>query len=187
MGFTITSGLEPKDRQEGSHRVAFFSSAAASVCSKALQAQLERCRRGEFGDAVQAATATPFNSKSYGSAIKSLASIFIYLTMVDQGAQAPGWLQDFLGTSARALDRIVDGPSVRDILQLHEFVSGYDVCSDAALDVCRALNIAQVAREFTGPLRHFLETSQELRCQMLQFALTQPSEALDRKLEELRL
>src|SRR5271156_2607877 len=120
-GQLALAGLEPKDREDGSRRLAFFTGAVASVNGRALQSLLARSRSGEFGEAAKAATSNVFSDRAYSSTVKNLSAVFIYLVMVDQGPAAPEWLHNFLSTSARALDRMVDGPSVKEILQLYEF------------------------------------------------------------------
>ena len=184
--YSVPPALEPKDRADGSQRLAFFASAIAVCCGKALQSLLSRSRNGEFGETCQKATSKVFSDQQCTSAVKNLAAIFIYLVMVDVGPTAPQWLLSFLATSAQALDRLVGGPTVKEILQVHEFVTGYDVCPEAGLDICRTMGISQMTTEFAVPVKQFLEGSQKMRYDILLFALSQPYEALDQKLEELR-
>lgn len=178
--------LQPKDREDGSRRLAFFAGAVASVNGRALQSIIDRSRSGEFGEAAQQATSTPFSDRSFGSSIKNLSAVFIYLAMVDQGENAPTWLHSFLSTSVRALDGMVDGPSTKEIMQIYEFCPGYEICSEAGAEVCRQLGVAQRTADFGVSVRQFLEGSHQMRFDILHFALTQPYEELDRKLDELR-
>src|SRR5579885_3728186 len=91
--FAIDPSLEPKDRADGSRRLAFFSAAAAAVCARALQSLLDRARAGEFGEQVRAATVHPFPDQAFNSTEKKLSTVFIYLEMVEEGRKAPEWLQ----------------------------------------------------------------------------------------------
>jgi hypothetical protein len=176
---TITAAMEP-DRDAGSSRLAFLARACTEVCSRALTVEMARARAGEYGDAVKAAAAQPLTNSQQFAAIKNLTAAFIYLMMVDYVPMSPEWLQGFLSTTARSLDRILEGPTVREILMSHSGVTGYGICQEAASETCRALNMQKVSAQFSPALETFLENSKSLRTELLMYSLTEPLEELEK-------
>jgi hypothetical protein len=176
---TITADMEP-DSEAGSKRLAFLARASTEVCSRALTVEMARARAGEYGDAVKAAAAEPLTNSQQLAAIKNLTAAFIYLMMVDYLPTSPEWLESFLSTTARSLDRILEGPTVREILMSHSGVSGYAICQEAASETIRALNMQKVSAQFSRPLETFLQNSKDLRSDLLVYALSEPLEELEK-------
>jgi hypothetical protein len=178
----ITAEMEPQ-KSEATQRISFLARACTEVCSRALSIEMARARAGQFGEGVKSAAAQPLTKSDQFAAIKNLSAAFIYLMMVDYVPLSPEWLKDFLSTTARSLDRVVEGPTVREILMSHSGVTGYGITQEAASEVSRALHFQKVSGEFSAPLQEFLENSKPLRTELLMFALLEPVDELNRQLE----
>lgn len=174
----------PADRADGSLRLHYLAVATSEMCATVLQSILLRCRSGDFGDAVKEATSRQFTSDRYNGAIKELALITLYLTMLDQTPEAPVWLNDFLSAAAQAVDRVVAGTSAKEIMSIHEFVMGYDVCKESPLNLCRTLDLTSVVKGVVPAFEEFYQKTAIPRSRNLNYALTEQPDILRRKIEQ---
>jgi hypothetical protein len=169
------------DKETGSKRVSFLARACTEVCSRTLTVEMGRARKGDYGDAAKEAASEPITNDQQFAAIKNFTAAFIYLMMVDFVPISPEWMQDFLSTSVRSLDRMLEGPTVREILMSHSGVTGYGIIQEAASETLRALNLQKVSAQLSPPLQTFLENSKQLREELLDYALTEPVDELEKK------
>jgi len=185
--FQVSDDLKPKSSEEFGDRYAYYTSAILYACTDLIQSGILAFRDGQFGNALQLSATRDFTDEEFGSAVKELCCVSIYLAVLEQGGEAaPPWLVEFLFASLRATDKLAHGPRSREIMQMHEFTAGIEaICQDAAIGACRSLGLGEASLKAAEPIESYLKSNAPYRAELLRFALTEPVEALQQHIQSL--
>lgn len=185
--FRAGDNLKPSSPEESAERAMYLTSATLAGCADFLQSLLLAFRNGQFGEALSRAAARSFSDQEFMSAVKELACVSIYLTVLEQGGQScPQWLTGYLFTSLRSTDKLPHGTRARELMQVHEFVAGAEnICADAAAAACRCLGLSAQSAQAAAPMAQFLMDNTAYRAQLLAYSLTQPLDVLHRHIESI--
>lgn len=185
--YKIPPALKPKSREDGSQRLYYLTAAVSLLSANQLNACLGVLRKGEFGEPLRLKAADPIEHGRFTDAIKHTTCMVLYLMALEQGRDddMPVWLSDFLASCVRAMDRIIDGITVRDIMKLYAKTEGPQVYSVAPQLILRELGFAGMEEHASAPLREYLQSSKKERAEILRFALEGSRDAVTRKISEL--
>ncbi|MBX9687822.1 MAG: hypothetical protein K2X27_14040 [Candidatus Obscuribacterales bacterium] len=181
----ISDDLQPKSREDGSYRLAYLTATISMLSADCIADCLSQCRQGKYGEAIRALAAEPIAYDKYADAIKHLSCIILYLLSFEQGEKCPDWLADFLASSVRAMDQVVEGTAVKTIMERYAMVSGDDVYDFASRSLLEDLNFASRADIASQPLAEYLRNSGGFRSQILYFALSQDRDYIEKRWREI--
>ena len=181
----IASALQPRSREDGSYRLAYLTATLSMLSADTLSDGLSLCRQGKFGEPIRAIAAEPIPYDEYAECIKHLTCIMLYLISYEQGDDSPDWLADFLASCVGAMDQVVKGRAVKDIMGRYAMVSGDKVYTAVAKNIYEDLGFAGHAEIASQPLTEYLRNSAGFRSQILFFALTQEREFIEKRWKEI--
>jgi hypothetical protein len=181
----IPESAQPSTREEGSYRLAYMTAIISMMAADALKDTLGQCRAGKFGEKLRAKAAEPIPYDDFADAIKHLTCMMFYLMSFEQGEESPGWLADFLASCVRAMDQIVEGTAVNDIMALYSHVSGADIYLVTPTTLMKQLNFADLADIAGQPISDFLVSSVGFRSQILHFGLVETREQIEKRWREM--
>lgn len=182
---TISEDLQPGSREEGSYRLAYLTAIVSMLSADALKDTLAQCRAGKFGEPLRAQASEPIAYDIFANAIKHLTCMIFYLMSFEQGDESPEWLADFLASCVRAMDQVVEGVPVQDIMAEYALVTGSEVYVLTPAMLFKQLKFASLADTAAQPLTDFLISSAAFRSQMLHFALSEDKAQIEKRWREI--
>lgn len=182
----ITEEMKPKNREDGSYRLAYLTAHLSMLSSDYISDSLSQCRKGVFGDVIRAQAIEPIAYDVYSDAIKHLTCILLYLISFEQGETCPEWLADFLASCVRSMDQVVqDGPPVKAIMERYVQCTGDDIYSDCPRNIMYDFGFGPMAEESSHALVQKLRNSIEERSSILQFALSKDREFIEKSWRDM--
>lgn len=181
----IAAALQPRTREDGSYRLAYLTATLSMLSSDCISDCLSQCRQGKFGEPIRAMAAEPVEYDRYANNIKHLTCIILYLISFEQGEDSPEWLADFLSSCVRAMDQVVQGTPVKDIMGKYAMVSGEDVYTVCPHNIMTDLGFKNFADIASQPIAEYLKNSIGFRSQIAYFALTQEREYIEKRWREI--
>jgi hypothetical protein len=181
----IAAALQPKSREDGSYRLAYLTATLSMLSADCISDCLSQCRQGKYGEPIRAMATDAVPYDEYADCIKHLTCIILYLISYEQGAESPEWLADFLASCVRAMDQVVQGTPVSEIMGRYGMVSGESVYVVAAKNLMADLGFANFADIASQPLTEYLQTSAGFRSQILYFALSKDREYIEKRWREI--
>jgi hypothetical protein len=181
----IAAALQPTTREDGSYRLAYLTATLSMLSADCISDCLSQCRQGKFGEPIRAMATEPIPYDKYADAIKHLTCIILYLISFEQGSESPDWLADFLASCVRAMDQVVQGTPVKNIMGRYGMVSGEKVYKVAAKNLMSDVGFANFADIASEPLAEYLRTSAGFRSQILYFALSQERDYIEKRWREI--
>jgi hypothetical protein len=177
----ITEAMKPKTREDGSYRLAFLTAHLSMVSSDYISDALMQCRNGSLGEAIRARAIEPIAYDVYSDAIKHLTCILLYLISFEQGETCPDWLADFLASSVRSMDQVVqDGPSVKAIMERYVQSTGEDIYNVCPRNIFYDFGYGPAAEEASHALAERLQNSIIERSHTLLMALTKDRDYIEK-------
>lgn len=181
----IAPTLQPKSREDGSYRLAYLTATFSMLAADCISDCLLQCRQGKYGEPIRTIAAEPIPYDLYANAIKHLTCIILYLVSFEQGEDSPEWLADFLSSCVRAMDQVVQGTAVKNIMERYAMVTGADVYMTACHFLMDDIGFSNYADIASQPLAEYLKSSIGFRSQILYFALTQDREFIEKRWREI--
>jgi len=181
----IAATLQPKTREDGSYRLAYLTATFSMLSADSLSDCLAQCRAGKYGEPIRALASEPIAYDRYADGIKHLTCIILYLVSFEQGSESPEWLADFLASSVRAMDQIVEGTPVKSIMSRYSGVGGEEVYGTAAQNLMEDLGFGNHSDIASQPLAEYLHSSIAFRSQILYFALSQERDYIEKRWREI--
>lgn len=113
----------------------------------------------------------------WSNAVKELACICCYLSIVDQNPTGqPTLTIEMLRCTFPAIDKLIFGDPSREILMTYEMFSGYEICPEAAQLVTQRLDSSVDQTRLKAELKAMLENSMPDRLGLLLQATSMPIE-----------
>ena len=181
----IPEDAEPTSREDGSYRLAYMTAMISMLAADSLRDTLAQCRAGKYGEKLRAKAAEPIPYDVFANAIKHLTCMMFYLMSFEQGEESPAWLADFLASCVRAMDQIVEGTPVQEIMAQYSHVSGADIYLVTPTTLMKQLNFGDLADIAGQPISDFLVKSVPFRSQILSFGLTQTRDHIEKRWREM--
>jgi hypothetical protein len=151
------------------------------VSSDYISDALMQCRNGSLGEAIRARAIEPIAYDVYSDAIKHLTCILLYLISFEQGETCPDWLADFLASSVRSMDQVVqDGPSVKAIMERYVQSTGEDIYNVCPRNIFYDFGYGPAAEEASHALAERLQNSIIERSHTLLMALTKDRDYIEK-------
>ena len=182
---TIAANAQPVSREEGSYRLAYLTAIISMLAADSIKDTLAQCRAGKFGEPLRAQAAEPIPFDVFANAIKHLTCMLFYLMSFEQGDKSPDWLADFLASCVRAMDQIVEGTPVQEIMGRYSHVSGNDIYLLAPTMIFEDLNFGSLADTAGQPLSSFMISSAAFRSQLLNFGLNEDRDSIELRWREM--
>lgn len=148
------------------------------LCSSMLARLVNDARNGKLGETAKDRMAAQVSNRAFSCAVKELSVAFSYLMIFDNGGHEMGEQKyNFVSSTLGAIDHIVVGTSVKEILLLNSQVCGYEICDPIAQSVSRLVGGGS-CEELRTVISEMLKQSYSIRKTLLFDALNLPSEAI---------
>jgi hypothetical protein len=180
--FEITEKHRPADDTEFRARVLFLTAGIGILGSKLLKDYIDHCDKASGTD-----TETSLTMEQYSVTVKELLTISIWLTLFEQAATRtlPMWFKDFVLACHNVADKVQPKPTSKETDDKYNFESPIpEICQQVSINLCMQLNLGATANDALIYLGDLLLQAKPERAELLEFALTQPVAALDKRIKE---
>lgn len=184
--FEVTEKHRPADDTDFRARVLFLTAGIGILGSRLLKEYIDHCDK-----AVQEASGTPTETSitmdQYSTTVKELLTISIWLTLFEQAATRtlPAWFKDFVLACHNVADKVQPKPTSRETDEKYNLEAPVpEICTEVSINLCMQLNLGSTANDALIYLGDLLARARAERAELLEFALTQPVAALDKRIKE---
>ncbi len=183
--FQVTEQHRPPDEQDRRARVLFMTAAIGILSSQILKNYMDHCDE---------ATAASENHKvhpnttmeQYSATVKELLTINIWLALFEQANQElPTWFKELIIDCHSIADKVQPQPTAKETNEKYNLNSPIpEICTQVAINLCLQLNLGATANDALIYLGELMLQAKSQRAEILEFALTQPVAALDKRIKE---
>jgi hypothetical protein len=183
--FEVTEKHRPTDDTDFRARVLFLTAGIGILGSRLLKEYIDHCDQAvkESGSTAE----TGITMEQYSVTVKELLTISIWLTLFEQAATRtlPAWFKDFVLACHNVADKVQPKPTSRETDEKYNLEAPVsEICTELAINVCMQLNLGATANDALIYLGELLTQAKPERAELLEFALTQPVAALDKRIKE---
>lgn len=178
--------FEPKSSEEIIDRALFFATATGMHCTKQLREYVAHCDEFDSGEENHKSSPALISKEEFAEAVKELMTVSIWMVTVERQLKEdlPEWFKEFMAGSFNFADRLYPTPPAKDLLDKYHLIEENEILAQTiSMNLCHKLRLGATAPDASLFLGQLLIDSQLSRQEILQFALTQTVDKLDKRIQ----